>query len=585
MFNVSEVTTLMVRHRPARSIATLVGALVVSGAFSSSVEAQTTQRGQPRPGGARIVVVNFRSADKAAGVAAADAVRDRLMREYNARDLWVIAKKDVNANLVQSGYPVDEALSPNDAMALSRILSAEEYVDGTVTPVNGQYRVDARLMLTRHLDLAQPLPSQMVAKPGDAAGAITDALKEARKQVDDEKACYAAASAQNYDEALAAARKGLAEYPQATLVRVCMINVMAQQKAAPEQMLAMANEILAVDPRSRTALGQAYEAQKALGQNEEATNTLLRLLAADPSNVTIQNAVVNELALSRRFGMADSVITEALERNPGDTDLMRTAFPVYIAAERWEKAAAVGEQVAQIDTAFATPTFFVRLATAYSNDSQPQKAAEAISRGTAKFPQDASLLVSAADMYRGAGQLQQAVQSLQRALATDPKAPQANLTLAQIYADMNQPDSAIAALRAGLAAGDSAQLVANVAASVGQKFYRQGNTSKAREDHLTAVKYLQVADEIAPSPNYKFLLGVSAYTAGSSALQESQEAAKASDNARACELARLGKDMLAVVSRSMPGGGSVDAATAGQIMTNTQQFAPFADQMIAAVCK
>ena len=568
----------MVRQRPARSIATLVGALLVSGAFSSSVEAQTTQRGQPKPGGPRMVVVNFRSPDKAAGVAAADAVRDRLMREFNARDLWVIAKKDVNANLIQSGYPVDEALSTNDAMALSRLLSADEYVAGTVTPENGQYRVEARLMLSRNAALSQPLPVQVVGKPSDAANAIADAVKEARKQVDDEKACYAAASGQKPDEALAAGRKGLEEYPQGTLVRICMINVMQQQNAAPDAMLAMANEILAVDPHSATALGYAYEAQKALGQNEEATNLLLRLLAADPSNVNVQNTVVNELALSRRFGMADSVITEALERNPGDTDLMRTAFPVYIAAERWEKAAAVGEQIAQIDTAFATPTFFTRLASAYVSDSQPQKAAEAISRGTAKFPNDASLLVSAANMYREAGQLQQAVSSLQRALSVDPRAARANLALAQIYADMNQPDSALTALRASAAAGDSAQLVASFAASLGNKAYQAGNASKSRADYETAIKFLTFSNELNEQRPIQFVLGVSAFQAGYLALTEAQKT-------ESCELARSAKENFAIVSRVMPGAGSVDAGTANTIMTNLGQYNPFADQMIAAYCK
>ncbi|HEY0971345.1 MAG TPA: tetratricopeptide repeat protein [Gemmatimonadales bacterium] len=569
----------MVRHRQARSIATLVGALTVAGAFATA-DAQTTQRGQPRPDSPRIVVVNFRSADDAAGVAAADAVRDRLMRGFNARDLWVIPKKAVNDNLTQSGYPVDEALSQNDAAQLARLLRADEYVDGIVTQAqDGQYKVDARLRLTRNLDLVQPLPTQTVSKPQDAGQAIARAVEEARKQVDDEAACYRLGAEKKYDEAIAAARKGIEEYPQATLARVCMINIMGQQDVAADRMLATAQEILAIDPASRTALRYAYEAQKELGQNEEATNTLLRLLAADPGNATIQNAVVNELALSRRFGLADSVITEALERNPGDPELMRTAFNVYIAAERWKKAADIGEQVVQIDTAFATPTYFVRLASAYENDSQPQKASEAIARGTAKFPQDASLLVSAADMYRGAGQLQQAVAALNKALQVDPKAPNANLTLAQIYADMNQPDSAIAALRAGLAAGDSAQLVAGVAAQIGQRAYTAASQSKAREDYLRAVPFLQFSDETSPSNPVKFVLGVSAYSAAISALQEAQ-------GSKSCELARTAKDMFAIVNRAFPGGGgTVDAATAGQIMTTTQEYAPYADQMIAAFCR
>ena len=569
----------MVRHRQVRSIATLVGALTVAGAFSTA-EAQTAQRGQPRPDSPRIVVVNFRSAENGVGVTAADAVRDRLMRQFNARDLWVIPKKAVDDNLAQSGYPTDEALSQNDAAQLARLLRADEYVDGVVTKTqDGQYKVDARLRLTRNLDLTQPLPSQTVSKPQDAGQAIARAVEDARKQVDDEAACYRLGGEQKYEEAIAAARKGIEEYPQATLARVCLINIMSQQKAPADQMLATAQEILAIDPASRTALRYAYESQRQLGQTEEATNTLLRLLAADPGNAQIQNAVVNELAGSRRFGLADSVITEALERNPGDPELMRTAFNVYYAAERWAKTADIGEQVVQIDTAFATPTFFVRLASAYGNDSQPQKAAEAIARGTAKFPQDASLLVSAADMYRDAGQLQQAIQALNKALQVDPKAPNANLTLAQIYADMNQPDSAIAALRTGLAAGDSAQLVAGLAAQIGQRAYQAASQSKSREDYMRAIPFLRFADETSPSNPVKLVLGVSAYTAGLSAVQEAQQA-------KSCELARTAKEMFGIANRAIVGGGgTVDAGTAGQIMSGVQQADPYADQLFGAFCR
>lgn len=569
----------MVRHRPARAIAALV-ALSVGGALSTA-EAQTTQRGTLRPNDPpppRMVVVNFRAADKGAGVAAADAVRERMMREFTIRELWVITKKDINSNLAQSGYPTDEALTVNDAQQLAKILGAETYVDGIITRQGDQYKVDARLALARNADLAQPLPSQLVAKPQDAAKAIVEHVEAARKQVDDEYACYTAAAQQKYDEARAAARKGLVEYPQGTLVRTCILNVMYAQKAPADSMLAVAQELLAIDPRSRTALRFAYQAQKDLGQNDAAINTLFRLLAADPGNAQIQTAVVNELAQSRRFELADSVITAALAENPGDTDLMRTAFPVYFAAERWKKAAEVGEQVAQVDTAFANAAFFGRLAAAYASDSQPQKAAEAIARGTAKFPNDVSLLVDAADMYRRAGQLQQAIDALNRALATDPKAPRANLTLIQIYGDMNQPDTAIAVARRSVAAGDSAQLAAGLLAQIGQRFYRQGNQTKDRADYVTAVRYMGAADEIVPTTAYKFVQGVSAFTAALSALQEAQKT-------NSCELARLGKDMFAIVNRTIPQAGSVDAATAGQIMTQTQEYAPYADQMVTAFCK
>jgi hypothetical protein len=176
MFNVSEVTTLKARHRQAGTIATMMAALLVGGALSP---AQAQQRGQATPTTPRLVVVTFRGPDRAAAVAAADAIRDRLMREYSMRQLWVIDKKNLATQLGASGYPVDEPLTQNDAQALAKVMRADEYVDGTVTPVNGQFKVDARLVLTRNNALVQPLPSQTVAKPADdeAVHASGDAVR------------------------------------------------------------------------------------------------------------------------------------------------------------------------------------------------------------------------------------------------------------------------------------------------------------------------------------------------------------------------------------------------------------------------
>jgi tetratricopeptide (TPR) repeat protein len=578
MFNVSEVTTLMVRLRQARTLAIVAAATLAGGAFAT---ADAQQRGQPTPTTPRLVVVNFRSvgADKGAGVAAADAARDRLMREFSARSLWVIPRKDIDTALKQSGYPTDEPLNPNDARTLANLMRADEYVDGVVLQQDGQYKVEARLVLSRNLDLAQPLPVQTVSKPGDAGAAIAKAVKDAREQLDSEKACYSAATANKNDEAIAAGRKAIEAYPQSTLGRLCILNVLSRAKAAPDTLLALAEEILAIDPRSRAALGNAYEAQKALGKNDEALNTLVRLLAADPGNATVQTAVVRELALSKKFDMADSVVTAALEDNPREPDLLRMAFPVYIAAERWKKAAAVGEDVARVDTAFATETFFPRLAAAYVNDSQPQKAAEAIARGVAKFPNSTALLVDAADVYRQAGQLQQAVSTLQRALQANPKAPGANLTLAQIYVDMQQPDSALTTLRAAAAAGDSVALVAGIAAQIGQQAFTASRESKALSDYTRAVSVLSLSDELYPNNKpVMFVLGVSAHSAAIAELQAAQK-----DNN--CQMARDAKQHFGIVSRVMPAAGSVQPETAGQIMAQMQEYSPFADQMISSLCK
>ena len=558
----------------------MLAALAVGGA-PSAAQAQVVQRGAPQPNTPRLVVVNFRSADKEAGLAASNAVRDRLMREYTARETWVIPKKENDNFLTSSGYPTDEALSSSDAHALARQMRADHFVEGQVTPVSGQFRVDARLVLARGNQagvFVQPLPAQTVAKPGDAAAAIARDVKEARRHLEHEEQCYNNAAQQKYAEARAAAARGLQAYPRSAVVRLCLANVMIAEKAPQDSVLSVVNELLAIDPRSRAALSIKYNTLTALNRGEEATNVLTQMLAADPSNVDLQNRVVNELARSGKFDTAAAIITTALEENQGDPQLMRTAFLVYQAAQRWPQAIGVGEQLMGMNDTTLDRNYYLRLANAYIQTQAPQKAAEAISRGMQRFPQDAELLTGAASIYREAGQLQQAVDALRRGLAINPKAPQANLVMAQIYADMNQPDSALTALQAAQAAGDSAQLVAGLAATIGNAALQAGQANKSRADYEKAVKFLNFALPLNRTPEIQFALGAAAFQAGYLGVTEAQ-------SSNSCELARAAQANFEIANTNIPPSGRVSPESAGQIMTALGQLQAPTQQLIRSLCR
>jgi hypothetical protein len=76
------------------------------------------------------------------------------------------------------------------------------------------------------------------------------AIQDARKQLDAEKKCMDLARREQLYAAVAAADQGIAEYPNATLVRYCKMNVLVRRQAPPTPSSAMANEILAIDPNS-----------------------------------------------------------------------------------------------------------------------------------------------------------------------------------------------------------------------------------------------------------------------------------------------------------------------------------------------
>src|SRR6185369_11450548 len=126
---------------------------------------------------------------------------------------------------------------------------------------------------------------------------------------------------------------------------------------------------------------------------------------------------------------------------------------IYRAMKSWKDAAAVGEEMAKIDTMRADTTFYKQLVGTYLSDSNTTKALEAASRGANKFSKNSFMWLTVAQLARQAGQLPQALEATGHILQLDPKSASATLQRAQIYREMNQGDSVIATLRTGITNG------------------------------------------------------------------------------------------------------------------------------------
>ena len=107
----------------------------------------------------RVMIPTLQSADKDLGVQAAEAIRNRLSKEANVRELIVVPKADINNSLQSSGYSTTEALAPGDAKALASLVRAAQYLDGSVTRTPTGFKIDARLVLSRDMTRGQVLPT------------------------------------------------------------------------------------------------------------------------------------------------------------------------------------------------------------------------------------------------------------------------------------------------------------------------------------------------------------------------------------------------------------------------------------------
>ncbi len=545
---------------------------------------------------ARITVMTFQSQEKGTGAKAADELRDQLKDKFNPKDVYVLPTKDVNNTLEQSGFSASEPLAGNDEKALANLLRADEYVTGIVNKSGTGYTVDARMVLARDNTLSQALPSATAGKLGDAMDNVSKSVREAMKQLDGEHSCYSKARGNDFSGALAAARQGIAAYPQATLARLCSANVFYfefQKATTHADSVALADSILGVtrvitqqDTRSVAALTFNAQMYKVIGDSTQARATLLQLIRADPSNDKLITAIVNELAGSGHANDAIPLVKELLDRSPGDPQLLHTAFLVYLAANDWKSAVATGPELIRADTSAADASYYTRMAAAYMNLNQASDSATAITTlqaGAQKYPSNSDLLLGLASALRRSNRAAEAVAVLKRAIAANPNNPQALLLLADSYAQATPPqyDSVAAVLqRASVLAGADKATIAQYALGQGNNMYKAANASKDRTQFLAAIKMLQLSDGIAPSVDAKFLTGVSAFSVAQSAYNEA-------NTGKSCPLAQMARDNLALAQTGLQAGAADDKykTAATQFLPVIAQFRPAADAQVKKFCK
>ena len=566
-------------QRHGRTVAALLAGLVFQSSVSElGAQQQTLQRGQTP--GPRFMVPVLRSNERNLGAQVADALRERMGGDFMMRTLWVIPKTDIDNALEQSGYSKTEPLNANDAKQLANLIRAEEYVEGTVAKTAGGYEFDGYLLLVRGEGMVQPLPKVSGAKPGDIAKGISGAVDAARKPLEEIKRCTLAARQSKYGEAIAEAQKGLKDYPNSVMARVCILEIANSQKWGADSIIKYAEDVLTLHKENRRALALVSDAYGEKKLDEKQIRALTTLLSLDPTNARLTETVVNIIAASGKPEVARPIIDEAVKQNPGDPSLIRLQWRIYLALKEFKQAAAIGEEMVKADTAAADTVFYTRIASAYLLSGDTAKAAEAAGRGTARFPQNNGLWMLQGQLARQAGQASQALVAFRKAVAIEPKTSDANLMIAQAFAEMGQPDSMMAALQAAETAGDSKVTIGGMALTQGNKLYREWNaqTPKNVDNAPRILAMLEYSDKVNPSPTAKFLSGVINLVIGQTLLQSNAQT-------KSCDVANKASDALTNANMLIPQGARAFPDQAGQLMQALQQFTPFADSQKKTLCK
>ena len=558
---------------------------------AGSLNAQSTTNTQRplRPGqqkGPTFMVPVFRSTDKALGVQVADVVRDRLMSDNLMTSMWVVSKKDLGANLQLSGYSENEPLSEGDLKQLAVFIKAEEFVDGTVTRgADGNISLTASLNLPRGEGMVQPLGTFTGAKPGDVAAKVSGELEKARKQIKGATDCMQANRQRQYEEAKAHAAKAIRDYPNSVFARICLLEIAMTQKAGDADKLKIAEEILAISPENDRALEVATDAYANLSKTDKAYEekyiaALEKLLIADPTNTSLQGNVVRALAGAQKWDKAKTIIDEAVKQSPGDPELIKLQWGVYRAMNNFKGAIPIGEEMIKHDTAAADTLFYQQLVAAYLSDSQPQKAQDAAARGASKFPNNATLWISVAQLARRNGQIPVALEAINKVAAINPKFPGLMLQKAAIFLEQDNVDSLRQTLRAAVANGEDKATAAGMILPKANNLLQayQKDSAKTVEGGDRILSLFAFADSLNPTSTSGFLQAVTIVVMGQPLLT------RAAAN-KSCEDSRRMNDMLINAQSLIQKHGRDFAQNAGSVMQGAMQMQTYADQYVKAFCK
>ncbi|MGI8400549.1 MAG: tetratricopeptide repeat protein [Gemmatimonadaceae bacterium] len=527
--------------------------------------------------GERVMIPTLQSAEKDLGGQAAEAIRNQLSKQTNVRDLVVVPKADIVNSLTSSGYSATEALAPGDAKALATLVRAPQYLDGVVSKTPTGFKIDSRLVISRDMNRGQVLPSAQGAKLDDAASQVAKSIKDARRQLAGEETCHNAVAQGKYQEGVAAARSAMAGYPNANIAGACLVDAYAGLKM-DDSVVAIAERIRASDPRNTVALRRLAESYQTRKDTVNELKVLGALAAADPTNIKMVQDVVASFGQMGHAADAVPLVRDLVQNNPGDPELLKLAYIVYLNAKDFPGAVNAGTELIRVDTAAATADFYARLAGAYSAMGQKQKAAETAARGFAKFPGDPNLQLFNAQALYQAGQLPMALDAAKKAVAANPKNAPGYFLLATVQDSLNSYDDLYSTLQTAKNNGVEGSTLAQLALKQGSDAYKAGQASKDRADFQRAIKFLQLSDQLQTSPDAKFLLGASAFSLGQSATIDANDK-------KSCDLARTAREAFNLASINLPAGGQKYPTEAAQLMTAIPQFTPAVDNEVKRFCK
>jgi len=563
----------------------------------------TAQLAAPQQPTERLLIMPFMasSADSAASIALADAVRTRVTQLVKSK-IMVVTKAKLCEALAASGFGCDGLLDDQQARQLAKFLQVHAYVTGAFSRNGTTLSADVQMIDIGSSGIAG-LFTATNGNPGTAAAlaeiiaqriATTVRISEGIRNCNEER------KKGQFGRARAEAQKALLIDPNSTGAYLCIATIYEAQRAPVDSVIAAAKLALKGDSCNGTAWEKIASGYQQKGDSAQAAEAYISQLCGEPRNTQKRLGIAQLLRQMKKPERAVQVLNAGLEHTPGDPQLLEMKLTICTEASNFRCALDVWVAKAQHDTALLGDTTFLKPAIGAAQQVSDAPALDKFTAGAVRhFPNNVSFIRARAGTLELAGRTDSAMVYYKKALALEPNDVGTSLQIAKAIVDaavwdttgardtiavkprraafVAKVDSAKPYLRPGLSSPDSTQRLAAdvIMLTAGSKLAQAGAypaTYVWLDSLLTLIAPRSAADTLGPKQqvriNASFWYGISSVLTLNGPYQDMTKA----KGAARCPQARAVFDRLARTKGALQLGRRVSPGFADQMLGYVAQY-------------
>ncbi len=424
-------------------------ALQFAVALSLGVAATATaQLAAPQQPTERLLILPFMasSADSAASIALADAVRARVTALVKSKIL-VVTKAKLCEALAASGFGCDGLLDDQQARQLARFLQVHAYVTGDFKKNGTTLTADVQMIDIGSSGIAG-LFTATNGNPGTAAAlaeiiaqriATTVRISEGIRDCNDDR------KKGQFGRARADAQKALAIDPNSTGAYLCIATIFEATRAPLDSVIAAARMALKGDSCNGTAWEKIASGYQQKGDSAQAAEAYISQLCGEPRNTQKRLGIAQLLRQMKKADRAAQVLDAGLQLTPGDPQLLEMKLTICTEAGNFRCASDVWKVRATHDTALLGDTTFLKPAIGAAQQVSDTQALDLFTAGAYRhFPRNVSYIRARAGALELAGRSDSALVYYKKALALEPNDVGTSLQIAKQIIDAAVWDTATA---------------------------------------------------------------------------------------------------------------------------------------------